>query len=104
MDIEGGHGCILLIDVPQLHGHVVSGQDVPSVSAEVDVGDAGNDLAEEGLIGLGLNLLKSLGVTVAEGRSSHVGQPDAALAAAIRQHVAVGWMELSASDHLKKKK
>ena len=101
VDIEGGHGRILLVNVPQFHGHVVTGQNVPSVSAEGDVGDAGNDLAEERLVGLGLDLLKSLGVAVAEGGGPHVGEPDAALAAAVCKHVAVGRVELGTSDHLR---
>lgn len=100
VDVEGGDGCILLVHIPQLHRHVVAGQDVSSIGAEGDVRDAGNDLAEKGLVGLRLHLLKSLGMAVAEGSSSHVGEPDAALAAAICEYVAVGRMELSTSDHL----
>ncbi len=48
MNGVGGHGLGLHVEVPQLERHVVPRQDVPPVARELDVGHAGNDLAEEG--------------------------------------------------------
>lgn len=89
VDVEGCHWGILSIDVPEFHGHVVTREDVPPIGTESDVRDAGDDLGEEGFVGLGLHFLKSLGMSVAEGGAPHVCQPDAAFAAAIGEDVAV---------------
>lgn len=52
MHIVGGNRSILLVDVPQLQCHVVAAENVPPILAERDVRYAGNDLREEGLVGL----------------------------------------------------
>lgn len=46
------HRGVLLRQVPELQRHVVPAQDVPPVTAERDVRDAGDNLREEGLVGL----------------------------------------------------
>ena len=50
--VVGGHWRALFIYVPQLESHVVTAEDVSAILAESDVRDAGNDLREEGLVGL----------------------------------------------------
>lgn len=40
----------------------------------------------------------TLGMPVTQGRGAHVTQPDGSLAAAVDEHIALVWVELSGSD------
>ncbi|KAI3479668.1 hypothetical protein L1887_58289 [Cichorium endivia] len=59
---------VVHVDVPDLEREVVARQDVASVAAELDVGYAADDLAEERLGRRILLLLKLLGVRIAQRR------------------------------------
>ena len=52
MHVVRRHRGALLVQVPQLQGHVVAAEDEAAVLAERDVRDAGDDLGEEGLVRL----------------------------------------------------
>ena len=58
MDGDGFDGLALHVDVPDFDGQVVAGEDVAAVVGEADVGDGGDDFAEEGAGGGVLFLLK----------------------------------------------
>ena len=47
VDLYGSYGPAFHVDVPDLQGKVVSREDVPSVMAELDIGDGRYDLGEE---------------------------------------------------------
>mmetsp|Transcript_4104 Transcript_4104/g.14695 ORF Transcript_4104/g.14695 Transcript_4104/m.14695 type:complete len:419 (+) Transcript_4104:662-1918(+) len=90
----------LAVDIPQLHCHVVAANKVAPVAAELHIRDGGDHLREERARGAGVALLEEHVVLVTERLGTHVHQADGALAAAVREEVAVVRVELRARDHL----
>lgn len=85
VDLDGLHGLALHVDIPNLQGQIVTGEDVSSVAAELTITDGGNNFREERTRRGVLRLLEIFGVLVTKRVLSGVVQLDGSLAATVHE-------------------
>jgi len=95
------HRLVFHVDVPDFDGKVVARHEIASAVAELDVGDAGDDLGEEAAVRRVFRLLEQFRVFVAKRRRPHVAIPDRAFARTVHERRAVLRMKFCGCYHFR---